>query len=68
MIHSDIKLSKLNTYTDCSDALDAMEQDYRNFVGGFKAFNSGYKVYFLAAAEKKREAIKKKMQKFSFDE
>lgn len=42
---SSVLLRDLKTSTDCLEAIESIEMDYRNVIGGRKAFYSGYQTY-----------------------
>ncbi len=63
MHYSNVKLSNLNTIEACQNAIDAIENDYQNIAGGFKAWNSGYQTELTKAAQNKIEAIQRKEDK-----
>lgn len=56
-------LSNLKTYEDCDKAIDSIESDYLNIIGGFKAWNAGKQTYLLKGAENKIQAIKNKQER-----
>ena len=60
---SKIKTSKLRTYQEMTDAIESIENDYQNIVGGIKAWNSGYETKLTKTAENKIAAIEAKMDK-----
>lgn len=64
MKYQDVKISKLKSWGDCYDAIQAIENDWRNIKGGFKAWNSGYNTYLLKAAERKIALIENRMEQF----
>lgn len=62
---SDVKISDLKHCSDCYDAIESIEMDHRNVVGGLKAFNSGYETHLTRSAELKIDAINRKLDKLS---
>jgi hypothetical protein len=66
---SDIKLKELKTDHDHDVAIDQIEFDPTNIVGGHKAWASGNQTFMTTAAEKKIAAIRKQQYKlFPCDE
>lgn len=63
MHYSNVILSELKTYESCDEMIEKIETDYQNVIGGFKAFNSGYQIFYLKGAVNKIEAIRKKQEK-----
>jgi hypothetical protein len=61
---SSVKVSELKTAVDCFEAIDAIEMDIDNCLGGHKAWVSGQKTYLTVAAKNKIEAINRKLDKF----
>lgn len=59
---SQVKLADLKTYDDCQDAIDNIENDYLNVVGGIKAWVSGNQTYLTEAAKNKIAAIERKAE------
>lgn len=49
-------------------AIDSIENDYSNTVGGYKAWTSGYTTYLTKTAEKKIEAINERFDRLFPDE
>jgi len=64
MKYQDVKISNLRSWTDCHDAIWAIENDWRNVKGGFGAWSSGRATYLLKAAERKIALIESRMDKF----
>ena len=58
---SQVILKDLNSYDECSEAIEYIESDYQNTLGGLTAWNSGMQTHLTAAAEKKIAAIQKRM-------
>ncbi len=54
---STVSLKDLLTYEDHQDAIDAIERDPKNTIGGMKAWKSGYATYLTKTAINKIEAI-----------
>lgn len=57
MIASGIRLTSLLTVGDCEQAINRIESDYRNVVGGYKAWMSGRQTYLTTSAVNKIKAI-----------
>lgn len=64
---SEIKVASLKDYCECAEAIELIENDYRNVVGGVKAWLSGWQTDLTPAAKNKIAAIEKHMDKFSTD-
>lgn len=60
MRFSNVAVADLKTIEDCDTAVSRIENDYNNYQGGLRAWNSGYEVHPLAGAKKKLEAIQRK--------
>lgn len=60
---SDVKVSDLKDFNACIKAIELIEMDFVNTVGGQKAFFSGYGTEFTASAIKKIAAINAKIDK-----
>lgn len=65
---SEIKVSLLKDYIECAEAIELIENDYHNVVGGIKAWLSGWQTDLTPAAKKKIAAIEKHMDKFLPDD
>lgn len=63
MKHSSIKLSNLKTTNDCDVAIEQIEHDFQNIVGGYRAWISGRETFLTKAAQKKIDAINSKFWK-----
>lgn len=63
MHYSQVSLTDLKTYEDCDKAIESIESDHTNVIGGFKAWNSGYKIYYLESAKKKIKAIENRQER-----
>jgi hypothetical protein len=61
---SSVKISELKTVVDCFEAIDAIEMDIANCLGGYKAWVSGQRTYLTVAAKNKIAAINRKLDKF----
>ncbi len=68
MKYTDVQLANLKTYEDCDKAIDSIENDYHNVIGGFKAWNSGKQTYLLKGAETKIQAIKNKQERLHIND
>ena len=64
----EIKIAELNTWVECYDAVRAIGADPRNVKGGMRAWCSGYETELTAAAQRKVEAIERKMEKLEEEE
>ena len=62
---SEIKVANLKDFTDCMEAIESIEMDHRNVLGGRKAFFSGYATELTVVAQKKVDAIQRKMDTFN---
>jgi len=58
-----IKISELKTYEELYEARDSIENDPTNIVGGMGAYCSGYQSDLKVAAQKKIDAIERKIKK-----
>ena len=63
MKHSDVKLKDLVDGVDMMQAIDMIEKDARNIIGGHAAWASGRQTYMSVAAQKKIDAINRKFDK-----
>ena len=63
MRHQDAKLRSLVTYDQIQGAIDGIERDWQNVVGGYNAWRSGRQTYLLLAAEKKIAKLNAKLDK-----
>jgi len=68
MKHQDVKLSNLNDYMECSEAVDAIENCAHNVEGGLKAWCSGKDTTLTKGAKAKIKAIWAKAEKFEDSE
>jgi hypothetical protein len=64
MKESKIKIADLKSCVDCFDAIDSIEDDPINYLGGIKAWNSGERTYLKFASKNKIAAINRKLDKF----
>ncbi len=62
---SQIRIADLTDWTACMDARDEILNDYRNCAGGISAWNSGLETVLTSAAQRKHDAIIRKMDKFA---
>ena len=62
---SEVRVRELKTVCECFDAIESIEEDYRNIEGGLKAWNSGYQTFMTQTAKKKLEAIERRINKLS---
>ena len=60
MKFSRVVIADLKTMEECDQAVESIENDYKNIYGGISAWNSGYNTYLLEGAKKKIEAIQRK--------
>lgn len=60
---SELSLSSLTTYEDHLKAISMIEEDYRNIVGNYDRWVSGYKTELNATAKKKIAAIEKRIDR-----
>lgn len=63
MHYSNISLTSLKTYEDCDKAIESIENDHRNVVGGLIAWCSGYETTLLKGAQNKIKAIEKRQSR-----
>ncbi len=63
MKYTRIAIVDLKTVEQCHHAINSIENDYQNIVGGIVAWNSGYATDLLSGATKKIEAIQRKSDK-----
>jgi hypothetical protein len=62
---SDVSIRELRTVDECLRAIDRIESDPANTVGGEKAFYSGRTTELNITAKKKIEAIEAKLIRFA---
>lgn len=60
---SKVRLSMLETFTDHETAIQQIEGDPQNTVGGIKAWNSGRETFLTEGATKKIELIRQRQDK-----
>jgi hypothetical protein len=65
---ADIKVNEIKTADECYELIDKIQRDYRNVVGGMKAWNSGRTTELTPAAKKKIAALEKRIDILSPDE
>lgn len=65
---SSVKLKDLTTWNECDEAIEAIQFDPNNIVGGLSAYYSGYQTHVTKEAERKIAAIRRKMAKFPVEE
>lgn len=63
MHYTMISLTSLKTYEDCDRAIQSIENDHRNVIGGSRSWFSGYATELLKGAEKKIQAIEKRQSR-----
>lgn len=63
-----IRLDDLSDWGECYDARESIQNDSRNCLGGLVAWNSGRTTYLTAAAQRKVNAIDRKMRLFDGDD
>jgi len=69
MKYTNVMLRDLETFEDHDEAIQSIENDYHNVVGGMDAWLSGHETYLLEGAKKKIESIRARMDRlFPFDE
>ena len=59
----DLCLSSLMTYQDHLSAIEKIENDYHNVIGGYKRWLSGYETELTATAKAKIAAIERQIEK-----
>jgi hypothetical protein len=57
-----VVVRELETVIECLDAIEAIEQDHVNTVGGINAFYSGRETFLTAGAQRKIEAIRRRLE------
>ena len=63
MKYSEISLNGLNTIAELVEAIESLENDPRNVVGGLRQWNSGYQTELLLSAQRKLDAMERKLEK-----
>ncbi len=58
MKYTNVRLSDLNSFDECEEAISEIQNDYLNVVGGVDAWCSGWDTELLEGAKKKIEKIK----------
>lgn len=65
---ADIKVNEIKTADECFDLIDKIRGDYRNVVGGMKAWYSGRNTELTPSAKKKIDALEKRIDVLSPDD
>ena len=60
MKYTSIKLKDLITTNDCDIAIEQIEHDFQNIVGGYRSWISGRETFLTKAAQNKVDAINRK--------
>lgn len=68
MLAKEVSVTGMLTAQDCWEAIESIENDYRNYQGGITRWNSGYDCHLKAGAKKKVEALHRRSWKLSPDE
>ncbi|USD64509.1 recombinase family protein [Vibrio sp. SCSIO 43136] len=68
MKYSTVRLSDYDSYEECHEAIEAIENDPSNIVGGSKAFYSGYETTLLKGAQDKIKALERRAERFLPDD
>ena len=68
MKYSDVRMRELETFSDHMDAIEAIKDDYLNYVGGIDAWCSGRDTELLVGAKKKIASIKGRARRFNVGE
>lgn len=68
MKHAFVRISLLTNWSECKDAVEAIENDPSNYEGGHKRWFMGVDMVLLAGAKSKIEAIWKKAESFGEEE
>ena len=69
MKYTNVRLSDLNSFDECEEAISEIQNDYLNVQGGIDAWCSGWDTELLEGAKKKIEAIRKRQYRlFPCDE
>lgn len=58
-----MRANQLKTFSECSKAIEAIEMNPKNVIGGSDAFFSGKRTYLTKSAELKIEAINRQIKK-----
>ena len=58
-----IKVRELKTVQDCYAAVEAIEDDWLNVQGGLKAWTSGDETHLTSEAQRKVDALHRKIDK-----
>ena len=64
----DVRISNLNTCQELYDMIQSVEGDYRNVVGGGRAWDSGYTTELTKTAAKKVSQLSNKLDRLPFNE
>jgi len=61
---SEVRLRDLTDWEKCDKAIEDIETDWRNCVGGLARWNSGWETHLTEAAKRKIAAIERKSDRF----
>ena len=64
---SEVRLRDLTGWDACDKAIEDIENDWRNYVGGLARWNSGWETHLTDTAQRKIEAIARKGDRFPND-
>lgn len=67
MLASDVRVNSIATSSDCWKQIELIENDYRNYLGGASAWNSGKQVHLKQSAISKINAIETRAHNLSDD-
>jgi hypothetical protein len=67
MLASDVRVNSISTSSDCWKQIKLIENDYRNYLGGSSAWNSGKQVHLKQSAISKINAIEARAYKLTDD-
>lgn len=67
MLATDVQVKSITSSSDCWKIIDLIESDYRNYIGGITAWNSGKQVTPKPSTILKINAIEKRAHKLSTD-
>ncbi len=65
MTATQVRITGLTDWDACRKARNEIENDLRNVEGGAEAWDSGRTTYLKPAAQRKVDAIERKMQEFA---
>jgi hypothetical protein len=63
-----VLIAALHTYEQMAAAIQLIEDDYQNVLGGLRAWTSGHETHLTVAAEKKIASIRRKMENLNCED